>query len=267
MPLNNKKTMTTPCLKCGKPVELPDAPVVIGEVNMPIEAICPECTETMEKTGEFESVNPAGKTSRKDPDKSSLGVLICSAGLVLAFFLPWIEGFPPLNYYALVSGILRNIESDFVTFFVRIILWVISALPYWVIVDSFTKRKNYAWGTATGIIILLTCGVFLLMLLKLDLPGTRGYQVTDILGTGFYLAVWSSIGCIAAAIKGLWPILPDIFTGDGKPAATVAAPTHDKPALTDDPAARLKKLDDLKSQGLVSDSEYEQKRAAILKEF
>ena len=260
--------MTTPCLKCGKPVELPDEPVVIGEADMPIEAICPECTEALAKAGGIESAMLSGKTSREKPTKSSLGVLICAAGLILAFFLPWIDGIPPLNYYTMVGVMLRNIESGFAAFFVRIILWVISALPYWVIIDSFTKRKNHTWGTIAGIVTLLMCGVHLLMLIRMDLPRTRGYEVTDILGAGYYLAVMSSIGCIAAAKKNLWPILPDIFTGNGMPAAKADVAVPDgRLVVGDNPAARLKKLDDLKSQGLVSDSEYEQKRSAILKEF
>lgn len=203
---------------------------------------------------------------------SSLGVLIFSFGILIAFCLPWVGGgVISASYFTLariIQGILNlrsslNGSDDGLGIFINIILWVIPIPTVVAIIVSFTNKNNRTWGILAGIVSLLLCISIPIMMLTGENSSIDANNLFNIFGVGYYLTVIFSLGCIVTALSSRWP-MPTNFLGGTKSSP---APVIEKLSQNNDAIVRLKKLDELKSQGFISASEYEQKRAEILKDI
>jgi hypothetical protein len=66
-------------------------------------------------------------------------------------------------------------------------------------------------------------------------------------------------------IRQMFGAAAETMTGVGNPAAAAAAPAA--PAAAEDPLDRLKKLDELHKAGVVTDAEFEAKKAELLSDL
>jgi hypothetical protein len=67
-----------------------------------------------------------------------------------------------------------------------------------------------------------------------------------------------------AQIRQMFGVQADTLTGMGGAPAAVTAPAAAPASAAPDPVERLRKLDELRAAGILSDAEFEQKKAEIL---
>ena len=125
------------------------------------------------------------------------------------------------------------------------------------------RRVTYRPSKAAGTLGVIWGGVFVLIGLFVVIPATGPFGLLWTLGAA------AITGMNAYQVFGKKYVGPEIRIEDEeRPLSPPPAQTHDHiPSTALDAKRRLEQLESLKSAGLVTDQEYQQKRQEILKEL
>lgn len=211
---------------------------------------------------------------------------VCSIGVLVAFFLPWID----ISFLTTVSlsGYdipisVNQITKILGTFFGgdkvdlnRYQLWIslffyfIPILSIISILMGLTKSKSF-WFHEKGVEFLLAFGLIVCLYYIVKIINSQPTAPNVNLGIGVYLtALFSILGIISLDIKRYWKKTKNFIENDSQtdidlntklPESLISS--EEKTNLLN----QLSQLHDLKEKGVLTEDIYEQERQGILSKF